>query len=160
GTKVQLSSAVIGDDVRLHAAVGDNPMDPVRRWHLLAHEADAGECCDQRVEGVHAVPMCHRGVGRFAPVLDAQRFHSQRLRIGGAARRRVHHHRDVDALESPAFESEDLATAAFLGRGSYDNERTLPGTETGLDAEPGGDPGDCYQVVSAAVANVRQRVVL
>jgi hypothetical protein len=66
----------------------------------------------------------------------------------------------IDAIEGAALDHEHLATAAFLGGRTEDEDGAFAGCEGLLEGEGGGDAGDGDEVVPAGVADARERVVL
>ncbi len=81
-------------------------------------------------------------------------------RVDVLHRRGVHHQRRVHAGEGSAVEHEDLAAAAFFGRGAEDRQRDAELVDERRERERGADRARGDDVVAARVTDDGQRVVL
>ena len=113
-----------GDDVGGVAAATYDAVHLVARPEVLAEEPDRDLRDGERVGGVDAELGRRGGVRLVAGVANREVRRPRSTRGRHVLDRcRVHHHRRVHAVERAAFEEEDLAAAAFLGRCADDADR-------------------------------------
>jgi hypothetical protein len=164
GAEVELGRRVFRDDVRLLAADRDDAVNAGVGPDLLAQGVEGVEQADDRVQRVDPAPGPGRRVGRLAEVLDLRLGEPQRRTPELGAAPRVDHHRDVDVAEDPALQQANLSRAALLGGRADDHhapgERKPGPTRDLRQRRAGAGPGRGDDVVSARVADVRERVVL
>src|SRR5215470_4757244 len=160
--QVEIGARVLGDDVRLVAALDDDPVHARVGPELLAHLVEPDEELDHRVQRVHAAPRPGGGVGGLAVELgldldDAER-RAPHLRRAAS----VDHHRRVDIAEDAGLQQPYLAGPAFLGgRADHlDPARAGQGAERHRERGAGAGARRGDHVVAAGVADRRQRVVL
>ena len=106
---------VRGHDVRRVAAVRDDAVDAIGLADVLAEAADRGLRDGERIGGVDAALGERRGVRLLTGVADLELGAGEERLLDHVHRRRMHHHRGVNAGEHAAVEEEDLAAAALLG---------------------------------------------
>ena len=88
-------------------------------------------------------------------LLNRDAIHGDQVGVG-----RVHHHRCVDGIECALASHVDLAGATFLRRCSHDANPSARGFSDECCSQAGAKSGGADDVVTARVANARQRVVL
>ena len=154
----------LGDDVGDLAAVGDDGVEAVHGEHLLAQQADAGQGQGGGVQGVAAHEGLGGGVGRHAVEDDAQAAHAQPGLVGDVVGVGVGLDGGVDAVEHAAHGQDLLGGRVLLGgRGLQDDaagQGAGAGASQGRQGEEGAHGVGAHDVVSAAVADAGQGVVL
>jgi hypothetical protein len=157
---VPLPSGAFRHDVGCVPAVGDDPVDPLRRTDVLAEQSDGHLGHGERVRGVDAELRIGGRVRRHpgeahVEVLDRQARHPGRLEG-----RWVDHHREVRAVEAAGAQHQDLAAPTLLGGGTEDPDREAELVGQRCQGQPGTDGGRRDDVVAARVPDPRQGVVL
>ncbi len=153
------------DDVRRAATVGDDAVDADIRPQLLAQQPDGVEHLDDGVERVDALVWRGSGVGRLAEELERQpvgdECRVERHVVLGAG---VDHDRGVDIVEVALLDQRDLTAGVrhsrLLGRAAEDDDAAGKLVGQRAERDPSADRGSGDDVMSAAMANLGQRVVL
>src|SRR6266851_6175940 len=159
--QVEVGARLLGDYVRLVAALDDAPVDARIGPELLAHLVEPDEELDDRVQRVDAAPRPGRRVGRLAVELGLHLDDAERrppdLRPAAA----VDHHRRVDVAEHAGLQQPHLAGAAlFGGRADHlDPARERDLAEGHGEGRPGAGARRRDDVVAARVTDGRKSIV-
>ena len=150
---VPLGDGVVGDDVGLVAGLGEHAVDALVGLDVLAQGGHRVVAEHGGVEGVAAPVGEGGGMGLLAEVLDLPGGDGDDVHLEQVETRGMDHHRRVDTLEGARLGHEDLAPAAFLGRGTEDEHPAPDLVGQGRGRQPGAEAGGGDDVVAAPVAD-------
>ncbi len=158
--EVELPGGGVRHDVGRGAAVGDDPVHLLAVPKMLAHQPHRRVAEHQPVERVASELGRGAGVRRLAVEDDTPLLDRERARRVVVVRRRVDHHRGVDALERTRVDQVGLAATDLLGRRAEHREPEPALDGQGAECGTGAQGGGRDHVVPAGVADLGQGVVL
>ena len=159
GSDVPSRSGPPRDDVRLVAALVEDPVDPFGRGNVLPQGSHVHIAQDHRVQGVQPLFGRRRSVGCPTLVDDLCLLNCQagdvlQVGVGG-----VNHHRRLHVLKGTAVRHDDLATATLLGRRAEDPNPASHVVHHRCRCEAGTQASRGDHVVPAGVPDTGQCVV-
>ena len=159
--QIEPAPGEVRDHVRHNAAVQDNSVYPGVFRQLLPEITYSSE---QQLDGIQRIDRFFRSarrMGGFAVENDFQPEIRRRARIRTVLRARMRHHHGIDPFQTAGFHHFDFAAAPFFRRRAeqHDLARDLFLFHHFRRRQKCRDPRRADQVVAAAVADLRQRIV-